>query len=67
VRPATPAIALAEAEAAGALGVGPSFFRAEIAPDLKAIRIKGRVLWPVTELERWAIEHAEHVLPERAA
>jgi hypothetical protein len=67
IRPATPAITLAGAEAAGALGVGATLFKSEIAPNLRAIRVKGKVLYPVAELERWATENAQPVLTERIA
>ena len=57
-----PAIALSESAAAAALDVGLSFFRDEIKPDLRSIRRKSKVLYPVAELQRWAIENAETVL-----
>jgi hypothetical protein len=58
VRPPTPAIALPEAEAAAALGMGATFFRKEVMPEVEAIRRAGKVLYPVAELERWATESA---------
>ena len=62
VKPAIPAIALPEAEAAAALGMGATFFREHVAPDLRVRRVKGKTLYPVVELERWAIEGAEKTL-----
>lgn len=63
VRPPIPAIALPEDRAAAALGMGATFFRENVASDLACIRVKGKVLWPTCELERWARENAEPVLP----
>ena len=62
VRPAVPAIALRQADAAGALGMGPTFFRDHVAPELRTIRIKSKVLYPVEELARWAREHMDQTL-----
>ena len=59
IRPGIPPIALPEAEAAAALGMGQTFFREHVMPGLAAIRLRGKVLYPVAELERWAIETAE--------
>lgn len=63
VKPPVPTIALSEADAAAALGMGATFFRTHVMPDVKSIRLAGKVLYPVAELERWAIERAEPVLP----
>jgi hypothetical protein len=62
IRVLVPRIALDPDEAAAAVGVGRTFFDENIALHLKAIRIGAKVLYPVAELERWAIENAEHVL-----
>lgn len=62
VKPPVPAIALAEADAAAALGMGRTFFSEHVRPELRVIRVAGKVLFPVAELERWARERAEHVL-----
>jgi hypothetical protein len=67
VRPPVPAIALAEAEAAAALGMGASFFRDHVMPDVRSIRIGTKVLYPVADLERWALERAERVLDTAGA
>lgn len=66
VRPPIPAIALAEADAAAAVGVGSTLFREHIAPDLRVIRIKSRVLYPVAELERWVDQNARQTLGSEA-
>jgi hypothetical protein len=58
-----PRIALTPAEAAAAIGVGPDFFDQNVAPELRMIRRGRKRLVPVTELERWAAENAERVLP----
>jgi hypothetical protein len=57
-----PRIALTPAEAAAAIGVGPDFFDANVAPDLRLIRRGRKRLIPVSELERWATENAERGL-----
>jgi hypothetical protein len=38
---------------AAAIGVGPDFFEANVAPELRLIRRGRRRLVPVSELERW--------------
>jgi excisionase family DNA binding protein len=58
-----PRIALTPAEAAAAIGVGPDFFDKKVAPELRMIRRGRKRLVPVAELERWAAENAERVLP----
>jgi hypothetical protein len=62
VRPPVPAIALDEPAAAASLSMGVTFFRENVAPELKVIRIGSKRLYPVVELECWAIEHAERTL-----
>jgi hypothetical protein len=56
-----PRIALTPSEAAAAIGVGPDFFDANVAPELRLIRRGRKRLVPVRELERWTAENAEHV------
>ena len=56
-----PRIALTPPEAAASIGVGPDFFDAEVAPDLKVIRRGRKRLIPITELERWTYENAHKV------
>lgn len=46
------------ARAASSLDVGESFFREHIAPELKAVRRSGKVLYPVTELQAWLERNA---------
>jgi hypothetical protein len=53
-----PRFALTPPEAAAAIGVGPDFFDAEVAPELRMIRRGRKRLVPVTELERWVAESA---------
>lgn len=60
-----PRIALTPPEAAAAIGVGPDFFEANVAPELRLIRRGRKRLVPVSELERWIAENAEFVLGER--
>jgi hypothetical protein len=57
-----PRIALTPSEAAAAIGVGPDFFDANVAPEWSLIRRGRKRLVPVRELERWTAENAEHVL-----
>jgi hypothetical protein len=59
-----PRVALTPPEAAAALGVGPTFFDSEIAPELQLIRRGRKRLVPLSELERWAAENAERPLAE---
>jgi hypothetical protein len=61
-----PRIALTPPEAAAAIGVGPDFFDANVAPDLRLIRRGRKRLVPVSELERWTAENASRALEERA-
>ncbi len=60
-----PRIALTPSEAAAAIGVGPDFFDANVAPELRLIRRGRKRLVPVIELERWISENAEYALGER--
>jgi hypothetical protein len=60
-----PRIALTPPEAAAAIGVGPDFFEANVAPELRLIRRGRKRLVPVRELERWTAENAERVLGDR--
>ncbi|HEX4464528.1 MAG TPA: hypothetical protein VH042_07815 [Solirubrobacterales bacterium] len=59
-----PRIALTPAEAAAAIGVGPDFFDANVAPELRLIRRGRKRLVPVAELERWTTESATRALGE---
>lgn len=54
-----PRIALTPAEAAAAIGVGPDFFDANVAPELRIVRRGQKRLIPVVELERWVLESTE--------
>lgn len=60
-----PRIALTPSEAAAAIGVGPDFFDANVAPELRLIRRGRKRLVPISELERWIAENAEFALGER--
>jgi hypothetical protein len=53
-----PRIALTPPEAAAAIGVGPDFFDANVAPELRLIRRGRKRLVPVAELERWVAKSA---------
>lgn len=59
-----PRIALTPPEAAAAIGVGPDFFEANVAPELRLIRRGRKRLVPISELERWIAENAEYALGE---
>jgi hypothetical protein len=59
-----PRIALTPPEAAAAIGVGPDFFEANVAPELRLIRRGRKRLVPVSELERWTAENASRALGE---
>jgi hypothetical protein len=60
-----PRVALTPPEAAAAVGVGPDFFKDNIAPHLRQIRIGKKRLIPVAELERFADENAEAPMVEQ--
>lgn len=60
-----PRIALTPSEAAAAIGVGPDFFDANVAPQLRLIRRGRKRLVPVSELERWVAENAEKPMVEQ--
>lgn len=60
--PNLPLIALPLEEAAAALGYSLKHFNRHVRPDLRLTRCAGRPTVPVRELERWADDHAEHVL-----
>lgn len=59
-----PRVALTPPEAAASLGVGSTFFDAEIAPELRVVRRGRKRLFPLAELERWAAENAGRPLAE---
>jgi hypothetical protein len=62
-----PRLALRPEEAARALGVGRSFFFAQVLPELRTVR-RGRVrLVAVAELERWLERSAARLLDEPAS
>jgi len=60
-----PRIALTPSEAAAAIGVGPDFFDANVAPQLRLIRRGRKRLIPVRELEQWVTENSEEPLMEQ--
>lgn len=62
-----PRIALTPSEAAAAIGVGPDFFDANVAPQLRLIRRGRKRLVPVRELERWVAENAEMSMVEQVS
>jgi hypothetical protein len=51
-----PRLALNQAEAAAALGVGPNTFKQHVRPHLK--RVGGSTRYPVAEVERWLDKNA---------
>lgn len=59
-----PRIALTPPEAAAAIGVGPDFFEAYVAPQLRLVRRGRKRLVPVSELERWVVESASRPVSE---
>lgn len=59
-----PRITLTPPEAAAAIGVGPDFFDANVAPELRLIRRGRKRLVPVVELERWVAEAAGRPVAE---
>lgn len=59
-----PRIALTPPEAAAAIGVGPDFFDAQVAPELRWVRRGRKRLVSVVELERWMTESAGRPVAE---
>jgi hypothetical protein len=59
-----PRIALTPAEAAAAIGVGPDFFDANVAAELRLVRRGRKRLVPVSELERWTAENADQPIAD---
>ena len=59
-----PRVALTPPEAAAALGVGVTFFDAEVAPELRCIRRGRKRLFALAELQRWATENASRPVAE---
>jgi hypothetical protein len=60
-----PRIALTPSEAAAAIGVGPDFFDANVAPQLRLVRRGRKRLVPVRELEQWVAENSEEPMMEQ--
>jgi len=58
-----PRVALKREEAAAALGMSLDSFERHVQRDLRVIRRGRMVLVPIAELERWATDEAEKVLP----
>jgi excisionase family DNA binding protein len=57
-------LAVQQGEAARLLGVSADTFARYIAPELRAVRLTGKLkLYPVSELERWLEAQAEYTLP----
>lgn len=57
-------MALRLEEAAGALGVSHDFFRKNIAPELRIVRLARVRLVPVSELHKWLDRNAAHALTD---
>lgn len=57
-----PRVTLTGPEAAASLGCGPDYFAEHVAPELRVIRRGRKKLYPLEELQKWALENAEHVL-----
>jgi hypothetical protein len=58
-----PRVALKREEAAAALGMSLDSFERHVQRHLRVIRRGRMVLVPIAELERWATDAAEPVLP----
>jgi hypothetical protein len=61
VKAATPAVALSIENACAALDVSWDFWRENIEPDVRVIRVGRLKRVSVAELERWCTEHGEAV------
>jgi hypothetical protein len=53
-------VAVRHDEAAAALAMSPDHFDRHVRGDLRTIKVGQRVLYPVSELKRWADENADH-------
>jgi excisionase family DNA binding protein len=58
---------LTTAEAAELLGVSRDIFRADIAPELRGVPIRGSFRWPRAELVKWLDRAAQGVGTRKAA
>jgi excisionase family DNA binding protein len=54
-----PRLALTPSEAAASIGVGPDFFEAHVAPELRIVRRGRKRLISLAELERWLAANAD--------
>jgi hypothetical protein len=63
VTDSVPRVALSRDEAAASLGMSLDSFERHVQPDLKVIRRGRLVRIAVLELERWAQDEGEKVLP----
>jgi len=61
-RVAAPRLALRPEEAAESIGVGRSFFFANVLPELRVVRVGRLRLVPVAELQRWLDRNAARAL-----
>jgi hypothetical protein len=57
-----PRIALTRVEAAVSLGMSVDSFERYVQPEIRLVRCGRLRLAPVSELERWVEENAEHIL-----
>lgn len=64
-RPPPPRVALTIAEACLALGVSHDTWKLHIEAHVRLVRVGGRKIVPVRELERWCEDNAETVLGDR--
>jgi len=62
-----PRLALTREEAALSLGMSLDSFERHVQPTLCMVRLGRMRLVPVSELNRWLEQHAEHTIPRRAA
>jgi hypothetical protein len=62
-----PRVALTPPEAAASLGVGSTFFDAEIAPELRVIRRGRKRLYAIAEIQRWVESNGESPMNEQVA
>jgi hypothetical protein len=60
-------LALRREAAAEALGVSVETFDAHVRPSLPVVRLGSVRVYPVTEIERWLLEHADSPLSELEA
>jgi len=62
-----PRLALTREEAAASIGMGLDSFERHVQPSLRLVRLGRMRLVPISELQRWLEQRAEHTIERKAA